>query len=91
LPPTDALGAAGLAGVVGLEGADGVTGVAGLEGAAGVAGVEGAAGVTGLAGVEVEGLACGPLPPPLLHAVTANKAAQTNAVVFIVLFINSYP
>ena len=62
--------------MVGLEGADGVTGVAGLEGAAGVAGVEGAAGVTGLAGVEVEGLACGPLPPPLLHAVTANKAAQ---------------
>ena len=83
-----------MAGVVGLEGVAGVAGVAGLEGAAGVAGVaglEGAAGVAGLAGVEVEGLACGPLPPPLLHAVTANKAAQTNAVVFIVLFINLYP
>ncbi|WP_210401088.1 hypothetical protein, partial [Neisseria sp. HMSC066F04] len=56
----------------------------GVVGLAGVSGVVGLAGVVGLEGVIVlEGLISGPLSPLLLHAVTANKAAQTKAVVLI--------
>ena len=82
----------GLAGVVGVVGLAGVVGVVGLAGVSGVVGLAGVVGVVGLVGViGLVGLISGPLSPLLLHAVTANKAAQTKAVVLIFVFISLNP